>query len=401
MKLVNQQVIKNANMKQIYNLIYQKPGISRAALSKHTNLSKPAVSSLVDELIAQRFIYDSGAADTTSVGRRPNSLQLYPEQNYVAVLAYKDNSITLSLVDIVGTSILFESREISSNSSYAKLSYHLVYDFALSKIKQEQLLGISVIVPAMIDSERKEIFTTTMHLPTAPSENIILQLQELFQEFPVAIVNDTACFAYAEKIYTHVTEKDFAFINFNRGIGATLFIGNEMLGKACASYTQFGHYSLDPQGKPCSCGNKGCLELVIGEDSIRERVKAEGRNTALNRISKVTYKDLGQASIYGDLTAQKIICDMADDFSIALNNLICMVHPKLIVLGGKGKELGPLFLEHINQNLKSTGFRRMVDSVGIRYSYLDFDACFNGAMKYFFDIHYNFTQDMAGKFFIG
>ena len=84
-----------------------------------------------------------------------------------------------------------------------------------------------------------------------------------------------------------------------------------------------------------------------------------------------------------------------------LGNLVCTVHPRLIIIGGKGKDLGPVFLEDVQEILKNTGFRRMLDSVRIRYGLLDENACFNGAMKYFFDIHYNFTQDMTGRFFIG
>ena len=69
MKLVNQQLIKNTNLKQLYNSIYQNPGTSRAQLSKDSHLSKTAVSSLVDELIARKFVYDSGTGGSTTVGQ--------------------------------------------------------------------------------------------------------------------------------------------------------------------------------------------------------------------------------------------------------------------------------------------------------------------------------------------
>ena len=101
------------------------------------------------------------------------------------------------------------------------------------------------------------------------------------------------------------------------------------------------------------------------------------------------------------MVSRKVIRDIADEFSLALCNLICMVHPKLIIIGGKGKDLGPVFLQEIQECLRTTGFRRMVDSVSVRYSLLDSSALYNGAMKYFFDIHYNFTQEMDGSFFIG
>ena len=398
MKLINQQLIKNTNLKQLYNSIYRNPGISRAQLSKDSHLSKTAVSSLVDELIARKFVYDSGASGSTNVGRKPNSLQLRAEQYYVAVFCLEENRLNAALVDITGTTSFYEQLDAPSPESYLPLCRAYVQNTVLQQIQKEQLLGICMVVPAMIDPDRKEIFATTLNLP---GKDFAGELKRAFPDVSVALLNDTACFAYAEKVYAQVAERDFAFINFGKGIGATLFIRDEMLGRACASHTQFGHYSIDPKGKLCSCGNRGCLELMIGEDSLKERISKAGDSPALRKLPAVTYGNLGQASVYGDVVACKVMHDIAEEFSMALCNLICMVHPKLIIIGGKGKNLGPLFLQNIQDCLRTTGFRRMVDSVSVRYSLLDSDALYNGAMKYFFDIHYNFTQDMAGAFFIG
>lgn len=398
MKLVNQQLIKNTNLKQMYNSIYQYPGISRAQLAKDSSLSKTAVSSLVDELIVRRFVYDSGASESTSVGRKPNSLLLQTEQYYAAVFCLEETRLSAALVDVTGTTSLFTQMAVPFPGSYISLCREYVTQTALGQIQREQLLGICVVVPAMIDPDKREIFSTTLRLP---EKDFARDLQKAFSDFSVAILNDTACFAYAEKVYTKITEKDFAFINFGKGIGATLFICNEMLGRACASYTQFGHYSIDPHGKLCSCGNRGCLELMIGEDSLKERIARAGQSPAFKKSAPVTYMALGQASIYGDVVSRKVIHDIAGEFSLALCNLICMIHPKLIIIGGKGRDLGPLFLQEIQECLRTTGFRRMVDSVKVRYSVLDTNALYIGAMKYFFDIHYNFTQKMDGTFFIG
>ena len=76
MKLVNQQVIKNTNMKRLYTSIYSSPGISRAHLAKQTKLSKTTVSTLVDELIEREFIVDSGIGESDSIGRKPNISEL-------------------------------------------------------------------------------------------------------------------------------------------------------------------------------------------------------------------------------------------------------------------------------------------------------------------------------------
>lgn len=398
MKLVNQQLIRSTNLKQLYNFIYQNQGTSRAQLSKESHLSKTAVSSLIDELIARKFIYDSGTGGSTTVGRKPNSLLLQAEQYYVAVFCPEEDRLNATLVDIAGISSLSMQMEVSSPEDYIPLCRNYIEQAVPGQIQKEQLLGICIVVPAMIDPDKREVFSTTLELP---EKDFVGEIQRTFPDFSVNILNDTACFAYAEKVYTQIPEKDFAFINFSKGIGATLFIRNEMLGRACASYTQFGHYSINPKGKLCPCGNRGCLELMIGEDSLKDRISQAGSSPAFRKRSAVTYADLGQASVYGDVVSRKVIHDIATEFSLALCNLICIVHPKLIIIGGKGRDLGPVFLHEIQECLRTAGFRRMVDSVNVRYSVLDSSALYNGAMKYFFDIHYDFTQEMDNSFFIG
>lgn len=168
-------------------------------------------------------------------------------------------------------------------------------------------------------------------------------LRETFSSYAAAVLNDTACAAYAEKVYTAILEKDYAFIRFSRGIGAALFIQDRLLGRACASYTQFGHFSISPQGPPCPCGNNGCLELVLSEEALPGRLHAEGTSSSLLSLPSIGYADLGRAALYGDQTAIQVIRKMAREFSFALSNLICLVHPRLIVLGGNACTSAPFF----------------------------------------------------------
>lgn len=95
----------------------------------------------------------------------------------------------------------------------------------------------AVVIAAMIDEKHGEIYSTTISLPSMEGSQILDSLKEAFPDYPVDLLNDTACYSYAEKIYGGITEKNFAFINFgNRGIGASLFVDGSMLGKANGSF---------------------------------------------------------------------------------------------------------------------------------------------------------------------
>ena len=401
MKLVNQQLIKDTNMKHLYSSIYLNPGISRANLAKQTNLSKTTVSTLVDELIEREFIFDSGSKNSDAIGRKPNCLQVRQNSYFVVVLHWEENMIYTHLIDIAGTVILRETYQLKENETYVSASTVCLYQSLFKKCNPKRILGICVVVSAMIDAAHSEVYSTTLSLPFMGKENIIEILQYAFPEYPVAFLEDTACYAYAEKVYANIKEKNFAFINFSRGIGATLFIEGNMVGKASGAFTQFGHYSVDPNGPLCVCGNRGCLEALISESQLKKRISEFGDIPSLTHQNLVTFQDLGKAATFRDSTALKTLQQIAWELALALGNLICVVNPTLIILGGKIPALGDFFLEELRKNLKKTGFRKMVDSVTVQYSTLQTDSFLNGAMKYFFDIHYCFTKENLAAFFIG
>lgn len=380
----DQQLIKNNNQKLLYEHIRKNPGISRATLSKVCHLSKPAVSDLTGELIQNDFIYDIGVLDSSAVGRRPNGLELKPGCRFVAVFHFGHSFLQMNVVDLCGYSAYKIRQKREPALSYAHHARRCINELLHTRFQPDQIIGVCFIVPAMIDLDRQEIYSTALPISSAESARILPELKELFSDFPVAVLNDTACLAYAEKVYGPVEEEDFAFINFDRGIGATLFIHGQMLGKASASYTQFGHTSVDMHGPLCSCGNRGCLERMIGEAYLEE-----------------PYAQLKYRVASGDAQASAKIEEIADLFSFALCNLISLVHPKCIILGGNAYQLGTFFLERLNEKLSSTGFRRMMESLSIRYSIQGPEAGDIGAMKYFFDQYYNFSVSCTGNFHIG
>ena len=320
---------------------------------------------------------------------------------YVVVMNWHENAVEAYLVDIAGTSVFHESRKLSEDENHVACSGSCFQESILEHCAPDRILGICIVMSAMIDASSNEVYSTTLNLPSMESTQIIKSLKTAFPGYPVDLLNDTACYSYAEKVYGNIKEKNFAFLNFGRGIGATLFTEGSMLGTASGSSTQFGHYSIDPHGPECICGNHGCLEVMISEQALKNRIPEFGQIPSLSALSEITFSDLGKAATFRDPTALAMVKEMAWELSIALSNLISTVNPSLIVLGGKIPDLGEYFLNEVREDLKKTGFRRMVDNVTVRYSQLQSDSFLNGAMKYFFDIHYSFTNQDPTNFFIG
>lgn len=395
---INQQYIKNSNIKQIYSQLQKKPGESRAGLAKITGLSKTTVSSLTEELVLQGFVMDSGTASSTNVGRKPNQLYLTGDRHCVITVNWEPHSLSAALVCLNGSISAQVKIEIQSPAGYFDMLEEIVDIVQKQNREEVKVIGLCMILPAMIDSKKHRIISTVLEL--GEETEVIDRVCKTFPQFPVAFYNDTACYAYAEKIYSGRQDESFVFINMNQGIGAAFFFDGKMFGGASGMQTQLGHYCVEVNGISCACGNSGCLEVMIGEKALR-RIADEFGVRSLDKKQEIHYIDVVEAVNQGDQAACLMISKIADYLSRGLSNLISLIRPDRIVIGGAGVGLGEDFLKELTDSIKMKGFHQMVNEVDIIYSGLGNEACLRGAMKYFFDYNFIFTEDMVGRIFLG
>lgn len=391
MKLLSQQTIRDNHLKHIYALIHKTPDISRVGLAALTKLSKTTVSSLVDELIAGNYITDLGEAQSLRQGRKPNLLTINGCDNFVAVMNWYKNRLEAVLVSADSHMIFREEVPLKEGEDAVLSMADVFRRVLLPRAGGARIMGICVVVPGMVDAERQQIISTV--LPLQKGDRVVDRLRGAIPGYPLAILNDTACYAYAENIFTGIHEPYYAYINLSRGVGACLFANGKMLRGAGAMATQFGHYSIDRSGPMCGCGNRGCLERLVGEARLGERAVACGADAFMDP-SDARFSRVGDATNAGDEKARKLVSLLAADLAYGISNLISVFNPQLVVIGGSGVRLGNYFLQDIRKNLQACGFQEFVSRVEVRYSRLGEDALSRGAAQYYIDQHYDFSGDM-------
>lgn len=397
--MINQQLIKSMNKKELYTMISENPGISRAQLASLRKLSKTTVSALVEELIQEGYIIDEGAVESRSQGRRPNSLVVNSQRDCVIVLNWRKRVIEIALVSVSFEVEVVEEAGSAALTDPAEMIRSLVDDFVKRYGQGRQILGICLVVPGIVDSEKKRVIS--MVLPLKAENQILADLREAIDDlYPLSVFNDTACFAYGENVFGDVDVNNYAYLNISEGVGASLIQDGTILMGATGMGTQFGHFSIDRNGEPCVCGNRGCLENRIGEMALRKRARECGILGKFGGSEQILFKDVGQLAQQNVSEGLDLLYALADDLSFALGNLITMFHPNTIVIGGMGRKLGEQYLDRIRDNLKKVGFRQFVEDVDIRFTRLKEDALFRGAAKYYLDTHYSFMEDMRGKMFL-
>lgn len=398
--MTNQQLIKSGNKKQLYTLISDIPGISRAKLASVTKLSKTTVSALVDELIQSGHIMDEGTSDSQGLGRKPNSLRVNKGKDSVVVLNWKKRSLQITMVSVAFEILAFEEVAFDYGQDYVTQIKAFLDDF-LSRIlsrEEKNILGICFIIPGIIDSTQKRIIS--MVLPIDKEEPIIQRLRDEIKDYPIAIFNDSACFAYAENAFGEVEARNYFYLNISEGIGACLVQNGEILRGATGMGMQFGHFSIDRDGEPCVCGNRGCLENQIGEIALAKRAKECGALEAFEGLDQILFKDVGKLVAKGDPRVLRLLEALARDLSYGLCNLISILHPDAIIIGGLGLKLGETFLNLVIHEVKSVGFQLFVSDVDITFTSLKEEALFQGAAKYYLDMHYDFSDERNEKLFL-
>jgi len=151
------------------------------------------------------------------------------------------------------------------------------------------------------------------------------------------VENDANCFALAEAIAGAAAEAPLVFgVILGTGVGGGIVHRGELLRGPQNLAGEWGHHSIDPRGPACYCGQRGCVEsLISGPALVREFVEQGGVATDVE----------GFVSAYrgGDSVAREVFARFIDHFGRALANLIDILDPDVIVLGGGLSNIDELY----------------------------------------------------------
>lgn len=368
----SQQLIKENHLRLVFSLIHEVDGISRADIKKLTKLSATTISALVEELMEKRLIVESGTKSAGRSGRKAISLSVNPSGGYFAVVAVSGHHFRLKLFDLFFEEIF--SKKVRYDSS-KQLSKELV-DFLSQNVDISgygDLLGIAVGVPAIID-DNKNIVSSTV-LTIMPNDNVYGALQAAFEGCEIAICNNSAFVAYAELEFGDTESDSLISVDISDGVGAAAIIDGTPFQGSAGMACEFGHVSVDMNGKKCRCGSKGCLETIISIPAILEKASEICKtNVDIETLAEAVAKN-EELTGYIDY-----VCSV---LAFGINNLINMFDPGAVVICGDILTLGERFIAKLRSRLKDISLPGR--EVSVTASTLGDNAEYKGGAKYIFD----------------
>jgi len=149
---------------------------------------------------------------------------------------------------------------------------------------------------------------------------------------------------------------NFIFITLGTGLGSGIILNSEIWHGTHGFAGEFGHTILFPDGLPCKCGRKGCLEVYCSASAIvyltREKLK-QGKLSSLGRERMpLTSRTIFEHASHGDPLACEIFRETGRYLGIALSNVFNLLDLQMAIIGGKVAEAGDLILKPVRDEVE-------------------------------------------------
>ena len=390
----NLQLVKETNKTLVFNLIYGYGPLSRAEIAKMTRLSPTTVSSLVAELLEEDVIIETGMGTSATSGRKPILLEINPNGGYVVSFEMLEDGFKCYLYDLLcnekaGVKIKAKDYADIEKDMFAAMERI----FCRKCINEKKLFGICISIPALFDADSHKIITSTV-LPVQEGNEFILRIREKYPETPLVVENESNLYAYAEKAFgTSAGTENLVFIDIGAGIGAGIILDGKMFTGAGNMAGEIGHMTIDINGTRCKCGNRGCLEVMASVPAITQRIIfgiMSGRDTIVrdlagNDLNRIDMEIVGKAFAEGDPYIVEVIDEIAARLAAGINNIINVLNPRVIVIGGEITKLGDLFLDMVRAKISMIALKPGLDKVELRYSSVKGNMVTMGGARYVLD----------------
>ncbi|MEZ4404172.1 MAG: ROK family transcriptional regulator [Kofleriaceae bacterium] len=345
-------------------LIWQERQLSRADIARRTGLSRSTVSEIVSELLPSGLLAEVGVG-ASSGGRRPIVLQFQDDALGILGIDVGAGHVSAALTDLRGTVMAWEHRSHPVRTDPAG-TLALMTELAARCLRQgraspDRLLGIGVAVPSPVDLTRPDELCDVI-LPAWRGTSIAAPLRRRFGA-PVLIDNDANLAALAERWWgVGQGVDDAAYIKVATGVGSGHIIGGRIHRGARGLAGEIGHLAIDPRGAACVCGLRGCLTTLVGAQALVDRALALAAAYPASPLAApgLTIGALEDAALAGDPLALRVIGEAADHLGIAIANLLNLLNPSLVIIGGGLARLGEVLLAPLRRSVDS---RTLITSV--------------------------------------
>jgi predicted NBD/HSP70 family sugar kinase len=339
------------------------------------DVRRSTIGSIVNSLIEAEIIEESPENPRSGVGKPPRPLWFGRYAGLSGAIFLRDGVIETALVNARGDILRRDAEHFDPQASGDALEKQVlsVAKRVLGRYRG-RLAGIGLAVPAVVDAAGGRIIACTP-IPGLVDTSLPAAL-ERWGKVPIVLEDDVAALALGERWFGQGRGvRDFAAVQVGDGIGAAIVLAGHLLRGQRVASIEIGHTCVDPNGRPCRCGLRGCWETIASTGWLRSRA-SEVRLAGASGINPGRLVAMASA---GDATAASLLDEYADHLAIGLANMVQLFSLDLFILHGDVVQGGPPLVERIRAAVARRSLRVLVDDVRVSFSALERDSGLLGA----------------------
>lgn len=368
--------VRRHNLAAVLDLLHQRGPLSRSQLARRTRLNRSTIADLIGELGRLGLVEEGPGASRSGPGRPSPVARVRPQGAVALCLEMAVDSVAGATIGLGGhiydqVRVARPRSRVSPEATVADL-VEMVEPLLAALPAGHRMVGCGVAVAGVV--RRSDGF---VHLaPNLGWRNVPLgqMLTEALSPQPVLLANEADLGALAEyRRGAAIGSVDLVFVAGEVGLGAGIILeGSPMLG--AAGYAgEVGHTVINPGGRKCRCGARGCWETEAGE-------KALARRAGLSRsFGHSLVERLAAGAGNGDPQIVEALAETGRWVGLGLGNLINIFNPDMVVVGGIYHDLFPFMEADLRQAVGEVALNAPGQAVTIDRAALGMDASLIGA----------------------
>lgn len=320
----NLEFTRSHNRRVVLDTVRRLGPVSRAEIARETALTNQTISNIVEELEEAGFLLP-GEPKREGRGQPSIPYEINPHGAWSLGFHVDHRAIIAALVDLTGKPVAIReiAAERPSPASAARALRRLADELVgQAAIPAARLLGAGLALPVRFGVGAITTAGPTT-LPGWDDPDARQTISEALEQ-PVLIENDAMAAAIGERLHGVARAIDsFVFLFLDEGLGSGVFLGGQPWRGASLNAGEIGHMIVVPGGKPCPCGNRGCLERYLSLSAAEEFL------ADVPGAPKLSQLDTSASE-----AVERWIEDAAPHLASAVNILESTLDPETILLGG-------------------------------------------------------------------
>lgn len=392
----SQAGIAETNRSRIMRHLYRNGVSSRAQIATALGLTPAAITKITAQLIEAHAIEETGDLDGKK-NRRSIGLALDTAHFHVIGVKFARSLVQIGVFDLTGSQSSLTTLPYVSNDTIGETiaTVHSTIEQLLHEDPTIVAIGMAVPGPYLRNNGHTAIVSSMQGWRAI---NFIDEFANSFT-VPVFIEQDARAGVLANSLFDPNSngEPNLAYYLVGEGVGLGVIDHGRIINGALGTATEIGHVSIDVNGKPCDCGNIGCLERYCSTPAIHQMLIDNG--TIVNGADSMSHTEACRALFalahHGDEAALAMIRTIGTYLGYGCLIIFNTFNPHTIVIGDIVSEAGQPLLDEIKRTVRQRAIPEIYESTTIRLTTMPTDATVLGAAA----VAINYLLDHPSDFF--